>query len=311
MNKISDITRQDIIDLFTLGYTNPETDESEKYFWSGKLEEPDFLARLYNLKTMPSSDRRYQNAYDDIYQHRVNNFDWDENWVFYDGRFGIKTASDEEWLKFLCESFHPAVRDERKNWRVILEQINSLLKVDGFELYESSSISGRPKYSWRKTTSRNVVVESQSQALVSKFNTDYIHSQIKIMNDSINAFPYEAIGKAKELFENCCKTILKEQKIYIDPNWDVIRLNKETCKILKLTPDDIDNSAKASETIKKLLGNLSVISQSMAELRNSYGSGHGKDAKFKGLTPRHARLAGGATVAAVLFLWETYEDSIK
>ena len=99
-----------------------------------------------------------------------------------------------------------------------------------------------------------------------------------------------------------------ERKVAADPDWDVIRLNKETCKLLKLTPDDIDNAAKASETIKKLLGNLSVISQSMAELRNSYGSGHGKDAKFKGLSPRHARLAVGSTVAAVLFLWETHEE---
>ena len=46
----------------------------------------------------------------------------------------------------------------------------------------------------------------------------------------------------------------------------------------------------------------------MAELRNSYGSGHGKDAKFKGLSPRHARLAVGAGVTAVHFLWETFEE---
>ena len=39
----------------------------------------------------------------------------------------------------------------------------------------------------------------------------------------------------------------------------------------------------------------------MAELRNSYGSGHGKDAKFKGLSPRHARLAVGDGVIVVHF----------
>ena len=129
----------------------------------------------------------------------------------------------------------------------------------------------------------------------------------ELYEDSIDKQPYEAIGKAKELFENCYKTILGDRKVVIDLEWDVIKLNRETCKLLKLTPDDIDNAAKASEMIKKLLGNLSVISQSMAELRNSYGSGHGKDAKFKGLSPRNARLAIGATVAAVLFLWETHE----
>lgn len=308
MYKITDITRQDIIDLYIVGYQNPNTGENEKCFWSGKLDEPDFLSRLYNLKSMPSFDRRYKDAYADIYQHRVNNSDWDEDWVFYDSRFNIKTVSDDEWLKFLCETFHPAVRDERRNWKYLLTLINQLLIVDGFELIEDSHISGRAKYSWRKATGKNPVEETQSKTLARKFNSDYINSQIKLMNESIERQSYEAIGKAKELFENCCKTILAEKNVAIDPEWDVIRLNKETCKLLKMTPDDIDNSVKASETIKKLLGNLSVISQSMAELRNSYGSGHGKDAKFKGLTPRHARLAVGATVAAVLFLWETYEE---
>lgn len=308
MNKITDATRQDIIDLFIVGYQNPNTGENEKCFWCGKLEEPDFLSRLYNLKSMQSLDRRYKDAYGDIYQHRVNNFDWDEDWVFYDSRFGIKTVSDDEWLKFLCEAFHPAVRDEGKNWKFLLTLLNPLLIVDGFELFEDVHISGRSKYSWRKATGRNTVAETQSKTLALKFNSEYIYSQIRLMNESIDKQPYEAIGKAKELFENCCKTILLDRKAAIDPDWDVIRLNKETCKLLKLTPDNIDNMAKASETIKKLLGNLSVISQSMAELRNSYGSGHGKDAKFKGLSPRHARLAVGATVAAVLFLWETHEE---
>jgi hypothetical protein len=128
------------------------------------------------------------------------------------------------------------------------------------------------------------------------------------MNETIEKQPYEAIGKAKELFENCCKTILAEKNNPIETNWDVIRLTKETCKVLKLTPDDIDDTERASETIKKLLGNLVAISQAMSELRNTYGSGHGKGASFKGLSSRHARLAVGSAVAAVLFLWETYED---
>jgi len=46
----------------------------------------------------------------------------------------------------------------------------------------------------------------------------------------------------------------------------------------------------------------------MAELRNSYGRGYGKTAKFKGLSPRHARLTVGAAVTASHFIWETYED---
>ena len=306
-NRITDVTRQEIIDLFIMGFHDVETDEEVKCYWSGKLEEPDFLSRLYNLKSMRSTDGRFSDAYGDIWQHRVNNWDWDEDWVFYDSRFSIKTVPDDEWLRFICESLHPAVRDEKNNWRLLLSLINRLLAVDGFELYEETHISGRPKYAWRKAGSKNTIVEVQANSLATKFNSDYINTQIKIMNDSIDKSPADAIGKAKELFENCCKTILMELDKPIDESWSVIKLTKETCGVLKLTPEHISDSTKASTTIKALLGNLSAISQSMAELRNAYGSGHGKDARFKGLSPRHARLAVGSTVAAVLFMWETYE----
>jgi len=154
----------------------------------------------------------------------------------------------------------------------------------------------------------NTLVGDQTKRIATIVNTGYINTQIKIMNDSIADSPADAIGKAKELFENCCKTILSELSAGYDENWDVIRLTKETCKVLKLTPDHIKDSVKGSESIKKLLGNLAAVSQSMAELRNLYGSGHGKEAKFKGLSPRHARLAVGGAAAAVLFIWETYEE---
>lgn len=116
--------------------------------------------------------------------HTLQHSDWDEDWVFYDSRFGIKSVSDDEWLKFLCETFHPAVRDEKRSWQHLLVLINWLLMVDGFELYEDSHISGRPKYSWRKATGKNTVAETQSKVLAQKFNSEYINSQIKFYSKS-------------------------------------------------------------------------------------------------------------------------------
>jgi|LGVE01.1.fsa_nt_gb hypothetical protein len=147
-----------------------------------------------------------------------------------------------------------------------------------------------------------------SEKLINVFNSDYIAAQIRQMNESIEKHPADAIGKAKELLESCCQTILGEKKIDISKDWTVQQLMKNTCKQLKLTPDSISNTAKASDVIKQILGNLAGISAGMAELRNSYGTGHGKSATYKGLLPRHARLAVGASTNAVYFLWETYEE---
>ena len=155
---------------------------------------------------------------------------------------------------------------------------------------------------------KNKVIETQSNRIKEKFNTSYMNTQIDFMTKSIETNPTDAIGKAKELIESCCKTILDKRGVAIDKNWKVQRLTKETCKHLKLSPTDIDDSVKASGVIKKILGNLSGISIGISELRNPYGGGHGKTADYKGLTPRHARLAVGAAVTAVQFIWETYQE---
>ena len=51
---------------------------------TGSLEEPEFLSRLYDLKSLLSNDRRFPDSAGDICQHRINNYDWEAHWVFYD-----------------------------------------------------------------------------------------------------------------------------------------------------------------------------------------------------------------------------------
>lgn len=159
-----------------------------------------------------------------------------------------------------------------------------------------------------RTCNYSKSIKSITDELTRKFNSDYISAQIEQMNDSIEKHPSDSIGKAKELLESCCKTILSKKEIVINKDLSVHKLVKKTCEELKLTPEDIPNSAKASETIKSILGSLTAIASGMAELRNSYGSGHGKSADYKGLSPRHARLVVSSATSIVLFLWDTYEE---
>ena len=67
------------------------------------------------------------------------------------------------------------------------------------------------------------------------------------------------------------------------------------------------NTDPVSENIKAVLGNLRGISTKLAEIRNPYGSGHGKSASFTGVETRHAKLAVGCSITFVTFLWDTYE----
>ena len=76
------------------------------------LDEVDFLGRLYDLDALPSTDTRFRAARGDIFQHCVANpFDWPDNWIFSDPRFGL-ADNDDRLVRFLAEMLHPAVRTD-------------------------------------------------------------------------------------------------------------------------------------------------------------------------------------------------------
>ena len=157
----------------------------------------------------------------------------------------------------------------------------------------------------------SISLSASADVLKEKFSSNYLSSQIDNMLSMTSTNPTEAIGKAKELIESCCKTILDERSVAWDKNWDVGQLTGETIKILKLMPKDIPEDAPASAEMKALLGNLRAIATNMAALRNAYGSGHGKSATYKGLETRHAKLAVGSGITLVEFLWETHEKRMQ
>lgn len=76
MQRITEITRRDIFDALMV----------EGVEWSGRLDEPEFLSRVYDLDEMHSTDARLKNAAGDIWQHRIMNLDWEDDWVFSDRR---------------------------------------------------------------------------------------------------------------------------------------------------------------------------------------------------------------------------------
>jgi len=81
-----------------------------------------------------------------------------------------------------------------------------------------------------------------------------------------------------------------------------------TLKALELGPADIDDAKKGAALVRRCLQQLGAVVASLGELRNLYGSGHGRDGKWRGLSPRHARLAVGAAVTFAGFVAETYVE---
>jgi len=87
----------------------------EEYQPNGILE---FLSEIWDLRAMPSSDERFDDAYGDIVQHIVNNSDWDYDFLFLE-RLKL-LADDIHFIKFIETIVNPRFR---KNENEILKLI--------------------------------------------------------------------------------------------------------------------------------------------------------------------------------------------
>jgi len=293
-------TRQNIIDGLRI----------DNVAWSGKLDDVDFLARLYSLDALPSYDSRYKDAAGDIYQHRVNNSDWDDHWVYDDTRFGLASGSDDVFLRFLCETVHPVVRPDKDEAIGLAAQYNDQLRQDGWELVEEERIAGRPRFVARRAGLAGCRSVSRARTVADALDAGWMQKEIERLEVAVEADPALAIGTAKDLVETCCKSILTRQGVEFSKKVTLPELTKLLTKELKLVPEGIPDEAKGADAIRMLLRNLTTITQYLSEIRGLYGSGHGRDGRHRGLEPRHARLAVGAAVAFIDFVSDTYHQRI-
>ncbi len=293
---ITDVTRRAIFDELHLG----------SFWWAGRLEETEFLSRLYQLDELPSNDPRFEDAFCDIWQHRVNNLDWGHDWVFYGDRFGL-LQDEEKFLQFIAATVHPMVRPDQDELEKMLSMYNRHLNADGWEMVEVTRISGRPVFAARSMLTVPSSLRHVEKSIVAG-DTVYLTRQITRMEAAIETDPELAIGTAKELVEAASVTVLEALGVTIDKSWDLTRVVKEAGKRLKISPDEVKPGAAGEASIRKVLGSLAGVVAGTAELRNLYGTGHGKAASVSGLGPRHARLAAGAASTLAVFIFETYNQ---
>lgn len=179
--EITEVTRRAIFDHFTVSHIG----------WSGRMNEDDFLARIFDLNSLKSTDSRYNNAAGDIYQHRVRNNDWDDDWVFYDSRINLLWSEDETFLKFLCETLHPVVRREPEEVQVLLDKFNEFLRVDGWIIVEANQISGRPVFNAQRTDQKTVIFQEPTGWQ----KVDRQFQEVRLQLESaVNEEQYQTVG---------------------------------------------------------------------------------------------------------------------
>lgn len=281
----------------------------EKVVWAGELNEVEFLERIFDLTSLPSTDNRYSDAARDIWQHRVNNpDDWDDDWIFRDKRFNLIEAEENIFLRFLCEIIHPVVRPDRDECIRLCKQFNDQLKNAGWKLVEEESIAGRPRFSAARVGNSKRSASSRARSVADSLNASWMAKEIQRAEYAIENDPALAIGTAKDLVESCCKTLLERCNQPVEKSDDLPKLSRKLIAELRLVPSGIPDEARGASIIRRLLSNFVTITQGVSELRGLYGSGHGRGGSYRGLEPRHARLAVSSAVTFIEFVTETYRD---
>ncbi len=299
--KISERTRAAVLDEM----------RARETIWHGALDEIAFLSRIFDLSSMPSFDSRHTNAEGDIWQHCVNNNDWEHDWVFSDRRFRLYAVEQEVFLKFICEVLHPIVRREINEQEALAQAFNGHLRQDGWELVEDIMVHGRPVYvPQRKIHGLGIAVQ-RIKAVTASLNSDGLYEDLRRLERIGDSEPGEAIALAKEIVESCCKLILDDRRVEYPEKSEIPLLLKLLRTEIKIMPDSIPEDARAANEIREVLTSLGKIASSLAAIRNAYGKGHGRGRDFKGLEPRHARLAVGAASTFVDFVLDRHLSQIR
>ncbi|MEV5980889.1 hypothetical protein [Streptomyces sp. NPDC052114] len=133
---ITAVTRRDIF-AYLRGMSRP---------WWGELDEVTFLEGLYDLDRPTAGNSQLPTVRADIQQHRFNNDDLPDDWIFEDSRLELSDGPDEVLLALLARVVHPEVAADVEEAMEHVDELNSLLAPDGWSLRSREFLSGRPLY---------------------------------------------------------------------------------------------------------------------------------------------------------------------
>ncbi len=141
---------------------------------------------------------------------------------------------------------------------------------------------------------------------IERLNHHFISEQIKKAMNKLNQQDYDgAITNSRTLTETILEEIIRKSGNEIPKyDGDLIKLYKETKKILNLDPSQKD----LSDTLKQILSGLNSIISGISGISNKMGDRHSRTYKP---SKRHAKLAVNAALTFCTFLLESYENQVE
>jgi len=286
-----------------------EAIEREKINCFGKLRASDFLSRHFPLREMPPLwlEQKYvgSNAYNDVYRHVDSFKDYSPYFFLEHNALGLPILDDTKYLDILCDMLHPEVRSEQsyENSNLgdeiykILTLLNTYLLKDGVSIYPVQREYGLPSYSYSLGL---LPSNTLKHAIFSEFPEDEIISNTIKNLVEIHSLPSTRLGSAKELLETISKHILENS------DFDFESSDSNFNKVVKTAYEHVKMDAPNNTAVDKMLKSMASAINStvgtLAELRNKYGTGHGKKPGFKELDKSYGELASNMSISIAYFL---------
>lgn len=116
------------------------------------------LNDIWDLRSMPSKDQRFSDAYDDIYQHTINNDDWDVNYLLIER---LKLFQDDNiFNKFIETIVLSKYRENEDDIMKFVLLVNSYIESENITLSISEyDDNEQPVYSLQKLEDKNSFID--------------------------------------------------------------------------------------------------------------------------------------------------------
>lgn len=291
---VSELTRRNIIDEIIVA----------RISWQGRLSEEDFLARIFDLESLPSFDYRFSSFLAEYRQHRGWG-DWPDNWVFTDSRINLLKAPDETFLRFICLVVHPVVRTNESEISYLLSIFNKYLQADGWKLVANSMMSGQPVYDFLRLTGLAIKLPEPEKA-IDVLSDDYVIELADKCDARILASDFDgAITIARTMLE----AVMIELELRLvgkrgDYKGDLPKQFKQVAKLLRMDDERQDLDDRFKDVIRGLI----MVVNGLAPLRNKMSDGH---ARVRKPAAHHARMVVNTAKTIAMFLVDSYVIQIE
>jgi len=263
------------------------------------IPEIEILSRIWPIDGINAPDYSRENTMRDyLARHTVSFHDLSTKDVLEE--LGLLTCSNALVFRLIEQCVSPETRSPEAQ-KEIVEELDALLRPDGYTLVPTGKMSGYPLYGVKELQLGTPSDAAISQALAG-FDPEQVHARWEAAIERRKYDPSGAITLARTLLEDVCKWILDEAGQHWDEQDDLPKLYRKLAKKLKLAPDD-----HTEKVFKQILGSCQSVVESLGSLRNKLGDAHSSGPKRSRPQQRHAHLAVNLAGAMATFLVETWK----